>query len=75
MNPIFILVLVLNFNIIKFLDIYKKSFIIVHSNLYNFNRVLCEKSKDTCDTHISNAASCVGLTREREMIFILFNHW
>ena len=32
-----------------------------------------KKSKGTCGTHISNAASCVGLTREREMIFMLFN--
>ena len=33
MNPIFILVSKLNFNIMKFLEIYKKSFIIVCSNL------------------------------------------
>lgn len=32
-----------------------------------------KKSKGTCGTHISNAVSCVGLTREREMIFMLFN--
>lgn len=31
-----------------------------------------KKSKGTCGTHISNAASCVGLTR-KEMIFILLN--